>query len=129
MARIGSWYPDADEFVECSISFSSVLVGQVGVPGCLTLDAMKRQLHAQFTDATLNSPKTVLRTLYQDFVWAAHRMHAYADSMRDRRPTAALMMKTIFDLGEMAFSIINSRSKLKDDVGYTCHVTSRELQW
>ena len=94
------------------------------------LEAMKRQLHAQYTDASFNSRQQILQTLYQDFLLSALRLHAYNRGLGlSKFPAPALIIRTIGDLMKMTISILNSTSKLKQDVGYEFRVAELDIQW
>ena len=94
------------------------------------LGAMKRQLHAQYTDASFNSRRQILQTLYEDFLLSALRLHAYNRGLgQSKFPAPALIIRTIGDLMKMTSSILNSTSKLKQDVGYECRLAELDVQW
>lgn len=65
-------------------------------PLCLTSadvsSALKIQIHKMFLDTNFNSPKTVLSTIYQNFIEAAMKYYRYVKSMVDsQQPHLAIL--------------------------------------
>lgn len=94
------------------------------------LNAFKIQTHVMFLDTTFNSQRTVLSTIYQNFMEAAMKFYRYAKCLPSaRRPQPSLMIKTISDLVELAIGLIRSKHKNHGGQGYKCAVGRVQVQW
>ncbi|MCJ1310200.1 hypothetical protein MMC25_003861 [Agyrium rufum] len=104
--------------------------------------SLKIQTHAMFTDTAFNSSNTVLSTLYLNFLEVGMKMYRSAKSMTPRqRPSVDMMNRTIRDLVNLAFilmqskhkkvaSTVHSTSKLELSPGpYRCTVTKAQVEW
>lgn len=94
------------------------------------LNAFKIQTHVMFLDTTFNSQRTVLSTIYQNFMEAAMKFYRYAKCLPSaRRPQPAFMIKTIGDLMRLAVGLIKSKHKNHGGQGYQCVVGRVQIQW
>ncbi|MCJ1474607.1 hypothetical protein MMC13_003267 [Lambiella insularis] len=93
------------------------------------MNALKIQMHAMFMDTSLNSPDTVLLTIYQNMEEAAMKVYRYAKAMGGEGLPSSLLIRTITDLGELAFVLIQSQHESQRSRGYECSVRRSQIEW
>ncbi|KAK3943607.1 hypothetical protein QBC46DRAFT_376577 [Diplogelasinospora grovesii] len=83
-----------------------------------------------FFDTSHNTQQTVLANAYTAFVETATKMWAYARCLpRGKQPSARLVIDTIKNLVEIAFSLLNSKSRRLRYPEYRCNVRKTQLSW
>ncbi|KAI9787925.1 MAG: hypothetical protein M1816_007325 [Peltula sp. TS41687] len=94
------------------------------------LNAFKIQAHAMFLDTNFNSTITVLTNIYENFIESAMKFYRYARSLPSaKQPRAAILIKTIEDLIELAFALTKSKSKQDKFETFNCAVTKTQVRW
>ncbi|MCJ1405445.1 hypothetical protein MMC11_008673 [Xylographa trunciseda] len=112
----------------------SLTVEKTKTPGRMfyrkAMNAFKIQTHAMFLDTSLNSQTTVLSTIYQNLSETAMKCYRYAKAMGgQRRLPASLFMRTIQDLGELAFVLIQSKHQSHSSMAFHCSVRRDQIEW
>lgn len=114
--------------------FNSLTVEHTRVPGQTfqrkVLNAFRIQSHLMYLDTSLNSPRTMLSNLHGAFVETATKMWAYVRCLpRGKRPSAALVIRTIASLSSVAFLLAISKARRTRYPGYVCDVRKNEVAW
>jgi telomerase reverse transcriptase len=82
-----------------------------------------------FFDTSYNSRRTTLRNLHGVFAETVKKMWAYARCMpKGRRPSAQLTIRTIEEVGSMAFGILNSKTRAQQWPEYKFDVSRPHLR-
>ncbi|XXG94534.1 hypothetical protein Hte_000791 [Hypoxylon texense] len=93
-------------------------------------NAFKIQSHLMFFDSELNSAKTMLGNIYNAFSETATKMWAYARCLpAPKQPPAALVIKTIAKLIDVAYLLLVSKTRKLRYPGYTCDIKKPEVSW
>ncbi|KAI1779867.1 hypothetical protein F4818DRAFT_156308 [Hypoxylon cercidicola] len=83
-----------------------------------------------FFDSELNSAKTMLGNIYNAFSETATKMWAYARCLpAPKQPPAALVIKTIAKLVDVAYLLLISKTRKLRYPGYTCDIKKPEVSW
>ncbi|MCJ1384110.1 hypothetical protein MMC17_007226 [Xylographa soralifera] len=87
------------------------------------MNAFKIQTHAMFLDTSFNAQSTVLSNIYQNLSETAMKYYRYAKAMgSQRRLPIPLLMRTIQDLGKLAFVLIESKRQSYSSIAFKCSV-------
>lgn len=82
-----------------------------------------------FFDTSFNSRRTTLRNLHSAFAETASKMWAYARCMpKAKRPSVQLTIRTIEEVGGMAFGILNSKMRAQQYPDYKFDVSKPHLR-
>ncbi|KAI1415905.1 hypothetical protein F5Y13DRAFT_155612 [Hypoxylon sp. FL1857] len=83
-----------------------------------------------FFDSELNSAHTMLSNIYDAFSETATKMWAYARCLPvQKQPSAALVIKSISNLVDMAYMLLISKTRKLRYPGYTCNIKKLEVSW
>jgi telomerase reverse transcriptase len=115
-------------------TFNSLTVEYSRVPGQTfqrkVLNAFRIQSHLMYLDTSLNSTQTMLLNLRSAFVETATKMWAYARCLpRGKKPSPALVIRTVASLSSVAFLLATSKARRKRYPGYACDVRKNEVAW
>ncbi|KAK7738484.1 Telomerase reverse transcriptase [Cytospora paraplurivora] len=92
--------------------------------------SFKIQSHAMFFDTRHNKIATVLRNLQGAFVETATRVWAYERRLpRGKQPGPRLIIDTISELADVAYSLLTSPARKMKNPGYECNVTKSQVRW
>lgn len=108
----------------------------------------KIQSHAMFFDTSLNSRSTVLLNIYTAFVETATKMWSYSRCLPvKKQPTMKLVIskyhhcripcmilihhsiEAIRDVIDLAYMLLRSKSRKKNNHGFKCAVSKAQLEW
>jgi hypothetical protein len=83
-----------------------------------------------YLDTSYNSTTTVLTNIYTSFLETATKMWTYAKCLPvGKQPGTKLLVKTITDLMEMAYVLVQSKGKNKKNEGYQCGVKKAQIEF
>ncbi|KAL8822756.1 MAG: hypothetical protein Q9191_006514 [Dirinaria sp. TL-2023a] len=117
-----------------SVLSDSLTVEESKMPGKTfyrkTLNAFKIQTHRMFLDTTFNSRQTVLATVYKNFYETAMKFYRYQKCMRAAAsPHATLLVNTIRDLGNLAYTLVKAKHQDHALSDYNCAISKGQVQW
>ncbi|ERS98417.1 hypothetical protein HMPREF1624_05201 [Sporothrix schenckii ATCC 58251] len=93
------------------------------------LNCFQIQSHHMFFDTSYNSRRTALRNLHSAFAETAGKMWAYARRMpKTKRPSTQLTIRTMEEIGQMAFGLLNSKTRAQQWPEYKFDVSKPHLR-
>ncbi|KIH87619.1 telomerase reverse transcriptase [Sporothrix brasiliensis 5110] len=113
--------------------FNSITIEHTRSPGYQfqrrILNCFQIQSHHMFFDTSFNSRRTTLRNLHSAFAETAGKMWAYARRMpKTKRPSAQLTIRTMEEVGQMAFGLLNSKTRAQQWPEYKFDVSKPHLR-
>ncbi|KAI9715739.1 MAG: hypothetical protein M1812_005737 [Candelaria pacifica] len=94
------------------------------------LNTLKIQSHAMFLDTSFNPLTTVLSNIHQIFIESAMKYYCYIKCLPSpKKPETSILTRTISDLIDLAFVLIQSKRKKPSSPDYVCSVTKPQVNW
>lgn len=94
------------------------------------LNTFKIQCHAMFLDTAFNSPTTVARNIYENFMESATKMYTYNKCLPIHKQAGTkIIIQIIESLVDLAFVLIKSKEKNPRNASYRCAISKAELEW
>ncbi|KUI62081.1 Telomerase reverse transcriptase [Cytospora mali] len=94
------------------------------------INSFKIQSNVMFFDTRHNTLDTVLRNLQESFVETATKAWAYVRCLPPgKQPSPRLIVDTISNLVDVAYSLLTSTSRKLKNPGYECKVTKAQVRW